>query len=101
VNQTSLASCEPHRVIFDKLTNISHLILQSQAWLYLATLLHAMQLLPEHTANTLAQLLLQFNRLHAPNQLDAFRDCLTALHINPGSGIHLDAEWLAHIGSLR
>jgi hypothetical protein len=52
-------------------------------------------------ANTLVQLLLQFRRLQTPSQLDAFRDCLTALTITAATGLHLDAEWLAHICSLR
>lgn len=59
------------------------------------------QVLPEDLANALVQLLLHFHRLSSPSQLDAFRDCVTALHITPSAGIHLDAEWLAHICSLR
>jgi len=59
------------------------------------------QLLPEHAANILVQLLLHHQRLRAPSQLDVFRDCLTAITISAGAGIHLDAEWLAHSGSLR
>jgi hypothetical protein len=60
-----------------------------------------MQILPEGIANALLQLLLHFQRLRTASQLDAFRDSATALHITPHAGIHLDSEWLAHIGSLR
>lgn len=62
---------------------------------------HALQLLPDTLANTLVQLLLKFHRLHTATQLDAFRDCVTTLRLDAGSGVHLDAEWLAHICSLR